>query len=513
MPSDPVIPQTPTAPTAPPENAPTAAPTDAEIEAMFGPRKKRFTGLWDYLRAAYMAGSFGFLLVGFLFIADEVLDLINIRDRHLVFIVPIIGLASLLLGIWKGFAAQSKGAFDTIARIIFILFFGTLLGGLCFILLALIHDAFRPGDMGMGILWMGIAILLFSSSLRFSARARRALKQDPLRIAAPPPPIPGTKLLRAYFWGGLFSATLIMWGISLMILVHRNGIFNIPSSKRAGFVLFIVIISLFIGASRAFPIEFRKHTHYLMRLFINVLCTALGGLFYLALSFPFLAVYDPSERKMAEALSLLAVPMIGLGLWLGRHIENEGLKGRVEAGFWGVLVVIATLYPQSAWVRYAFGSAEGAEALAAELYSNEEYARAASYAETACLRDDYNSCAMAAHIYRMGLGVPASLKRARAIIAESCMEPEDCAALAQRVSFDQTADLFLERACELGDRSSCRLLTTVMLSARCSGKDAFACRELALSSERQSQTWRAREFYQKACQFGDTLSCTHPSLR
>lgn len=538
MSSDPAIPTAPEAPsetpgealTQGPPPAPTAAPapvhiaeapkapaaalpSDAEIEAMFKARKKRPGAAWDYVRAAFMAGSLGFLLVSFLYIADEVIDVYHIRNDDWFVFLPLIVLASLIAGMWRGFAFQSKGAAETIGRIVWLLLFGSLLGFGFFLLLFLVHDVFRPGDVGMGIIWTGLGLLLFLGSLYFSARARKTIAQNPMPAEVRPAPVSGGITLKAYLWAGLFSATLIMWSISLMMLFHRNGIAHLSSSQRPGMMLLAVIFSLLLGASRAFSIEFRKHTNYLVRLAVGVICTALGGLFYLAITFPFIAIYDPSETAVGAALSLLALPMMAMVFWFGRHIENEGRRGRIEAGLWGILMVMPTLYSQSTWVRYALGSAEGAEILAFELYEKEDYARAVSYAETACFRGNYNSCAMAAHIYRMGMGIPASLKRAREMVSEACGEPEDCTSMAERVSFEETADLFFERACELGDRNSCRRLATYMLSRRCSGKDAFACRELAVFSEQQSNTWKAREFYQKACQFGDTASCSHPSLR
>lgn len=499
-----------------PEPQPPAAPSDAEIEAMFKRRWLRNTGIWDVLRAGLLAGSIGFSLVGILYVLDEVFDLIHLRSRHFVVILPAAALLSLLFALWKGFSRKSQGILDVVGRIVWVLITGSLIGAALFLVLALTHDTLRPGDAVMGILWLALGILLVVLSIRSLRRARREVMlhgagQMPVRRAGPN--VPASKKLAAYLWAGLLSATLVMWLVSLMIMVHRNNILHIPSSKRSGLVAISIVLSIILGASRGFPAEFRKHTNILVRAFANVLCTVLGGLFYLALSFPFLVIYNPSERKMAEVLSLVAMPFIALVLWRGRHIETEGRRGRWEAGVWGVLVVLITLYPQSAWLRYALGSGEGASTLAEELYADGEYARAASYAEIACHREEYQSCALAAHIYRMGLGVPASLKRAREIIAEACVEPEDCAALAERVSSEQAGDLFIERACDLGDQRSCWQRTVEMLGRRCAGKDAFACRELAGLNERGPQTWRAREFYQKACQFGDTVSCAHPSLR
>jgi hypothetical protein len=289
-----------------------------------------------------------------------------------------------------------------------------------------------------------------------------------------------------------------------------SDLFEMRGSSGGLLVFLIIAGSVAFAASRGFSRERRSSTSYGQRFFLTLFTGAFAALILGTILLVIGAALEPSDLGASLLFAAPALAIIAAALVLGRGITREGRAGRIEGAAIAAVLVGLCVWPQSAWLRYALGSAEGSRTLALEHHAHEDYARAAVFAEAACERGDAPSCVMAAQIYQAGRGVPSSPKRARELMGGACRTPEECAELTPEVTLPGGGEMLLARRCELGERVACTQSRRDMLTRRCDGRDAFACRALAALLAEISPSTDVGPLYKKACTFGDADACKMP---
>jgi hypothetical protein len=280
--------------------------------------------------------------------------------------------------------------------------------------------------------------------------------------------------------------------------------------------LLLILGVVALAASRGFPLAMRRSISLTRRVFLTLACAVPPTLFLFGAAVVVVEGFDLSKRSFFPLALVVTLSLIALSLIRGRGLFREGRAAKIEGAALALALAGVSLWPESAWLRYALGSAEGSRALALDHYERGEHERAAVFAAVACERGDAECCVLAAYIHKIGLGGPVASSHIRDLMEMACVEADDCMWLAKRTSIGgtSTSDLLVERACELGDRGACDAARRFTLSRRCDGRDAFACNALAsILQERQGATSEVRELYRKACSLGDSAACANPALR
>ncbi|NUQ73252.1 MAG: sel1 repeat family protein [Polyangiaceae bacterium] len=467
------------------------------IQKTQNPRGSFWRGVVDFLRAAMFGASFVTTLLGVFILLDK--ERIFDFDKNPVIGVGVMAIAPLALAVLRGFPAPARGLKRIAGRTLGTALLGGLLFGAQLLGLILLDDAMRMNDRetAMAALFGGLALFAVSW-LRVRSARKRLLLPEPAPLVVERRPGP-------YFWAGGLAAGMLGWLLATALAFDASDLLGF-SLDDAGPLFFILgVASVIFGASRGFSIELRRGLPFGSRFFLTLICSLLAGLGLFVLIMPVGMLTEPSKLGTAVLITLPSMALMGAALWRGRRIAGEGRRGRLEAGALAAAVVLLTLWPQSAWMRYALGSAGGAKALSMEHFEREDYTRAATFAAVACERGDTESCVMAAHIHRTGLGVPSSLKQAARLVGRACRSPERCAELAEDTSLQGSRDLLFARACELGDRKACLRGRREALSRRCKAGDAFGCRALAETFDDNPS--QKSVLYGIACELGDTSAC------
>jgi hypothetical protein len=305
------------------------------------------------------------------------------------------------------------------------------------------------------------------------------------------------------------------WILGTIFALELHGIYRVRSSIQLSVVLAALAFSVGFAALRGFPARLRPSLTWGGRIFLPLLFGVLAGLVLLFVLAIVQAVATPGAKTIDVLLILFSLTMIGVALWKARDPRLEGRFGRAEMIVLATLLVGGSAWPQSAWLRYALGSAEGARTLAEEHWRHEEYERAAVFYQAACERDDPDACAKAASMSQAGLGSPASGRRARELIAQSCGDAEECESMALEQTSRTTKEMLLSRACDLGGKNACDRVTRIVLGTRCDNGDAYACSTLAEQaiSTPAASPYSAADLWQKACNFGDRRACERAGIR
>jgi hypothetical protein len=456
-----------------------------------------WTGVVDFLRAGMFGGSFTTVLLGIFILLDK--ERIFDFDRSPVIGVGIMVIAPLALAVSRGFPTPARGLERVIGRTLGVALSGGLLFGLQLLLLIYLDGELRLKDRETSMFAILGGLALYAVTW---LRVRRARRRHVVPALAP---VVVERRGGPYLWAGGLAAGMLAWIIATLIAFEASDLLWFRLDK-AGMLFFLLgLASVAFGASRGFSTELRRGMPFGTRFFMTLVCALVAGLGLFLVILPIGMIFEPSKLGTAVLVSVVAAALMGAALWRGRGIASEGRRGRVEVGVLGAALALLTLWPQSAWMRYALGSADGAQALATEHFEREDYARAATFAAVACERGDTGSCVMAAHIHRMGLGVPSSLQQARRLVGRACRSSESCSELADGVDLAGSRDLLLARACELGDRKACLRGQREALSRRCKAGDAFGCRTLGDTFD-DNPSQRSM-LYGMACSLGDTSAC------
>jgi hypothetical protein len=484
---------------APPRAPPVAAPFAPAPEPP--PPDSRMSAFVQLLWASFLGASAVLMILGIIITLDKarIIDF----DDHIAIGLGTMIVLPVILAMTVGFQKPARGISRIIGRILGVTFMGGLLFGGLALLLAYLDDAFGLSNREVADLAIAGGLALTVIGIVRARRARRSRPAEP-RIET----MTGERKAAPYLWAGAFAAAILMWCFAMIIALEAAHLFNMGSSATGPLMLLLGAFAVILAASRAYPRHLRIAVPFGSRFFLTLVAGALAGLMIVISLIPIVAAFNPTKGGMATITAVYAIALIAAALVRGRGILREARSGRVEGLVIAAALIGLFMWPQSAWLRYALGSAEGSRVLAIAHYKREEYARAAVFAETACDRGDARSCAMAAELYKLGLGVPTSLQRARDLVASACRSPEVCLRLANDVPFPASRDLLLSRACELGDRGACARARRDMLSRRCDSRDAFACRALvSFAEETGDRSLDVRSLYEKACAFGDTTAC------
>lgn len=469
-----------------------------------GGMRAALRGLADSLWAGLLGASFGMTGLGLLLLLARA-GLISLRDDRDVLLFGGLGLLSLMVTLTRGFRAPARGVGRLLGRAAGALVAGGVIFAAQFALLLVIADLFHINDREISVVILVTGIPLVIALLR---RARRLARREP---AVDAPMARGDTRITPYLWAGLFGAALFGWFVGVVISFDSEGLLPIGASKLDSLVLVGAMACVVIASSRAFPREIRASVSLFKLLFLTVFFGALTAVLLALVLFGVEVVLRLGRDGMMPLVIALAIPLIALALVKGRDILAEGTRGRIEAGVFCVLLVGLGTWPQSPWLRYAFGSAEGSRKLADDHYRRNDHARASVFFDVACERGDAQACLMGAHLHASGLGTRPSPKRARELIGLACREAEECMELLNES--DRRApshDLLLTRACELGSKQACTDMRRKTLEGRCEYRDAYACREMAgllRGENRNSSDYAAQVYLRRACEYGDRTAC------
>lgn len=474
--------------------APVKAP---EAPEPVKPRGSFWTGLVDFLRAAMFGASFAIVFLGVFILLDveRILDF----DRNPVLGIGVTVIVPLALAVRRGFPVPARGLKRVLGRTLGVALLGVLLFGVQFVLLVEADKELRLNDRETSMLAVLGGLALFTVTW---LRVRRARRKHAVPEVAP---VVVERRGGPYLWAGGLAAGMLAWIIATLIAFEASDLLWFRLDYEGMLFFLLGLASVAFGASRGFSTELRRGMPFGTRFFMTLVCGLVAELGLSLVILPIGMIFEPSKLGMAALITVVAVALMGAALWRGRGVASEGRRGRVEVGVLGAALALLTLWPQSAWMRYALGSADGAQALATEHFEREDYARAATFAAVACERGDAGSCVMAAHIHRMGLGVPSSLQQAKRLVGRACRSSESCSELADGVELAGSRDLLFARACELGDRKACLRAQREPLNRRCKAGDAFGCRALADTFD-DNPSHRSM-LYSMACSLGDTSAC------
>jgi hypothetical protein len=461
------------------------------------PQSSFWRGVVDFLRAGMFGGSFTTVLLGIFILLDK--ERVFDFDKNPVIGVGIMVIAPIALAVRRGFPTPARGLKRVLGRTLGVALTGGLLFGLQLLLLMLLDDAFRLNDRETSAFATLGGLSIYAVTWLFVRRARQQRSVPELV------PVVVERRGGPYFWAGGLAAGMLAWIIATLIAFEASDLLWFRLDNGGMLFLLLGVASVAFGASRGFSTELRRGLPFGTRFFMTLVCALLAGLGIFLVVLPLGLIFEPGKLAASVLITVVAAALMGAALWRGRGIASEGRRGRVEVGVLGAALTLLTLWPQSAWMRYALGSADGAQALATEHFEREDYARAATFAAVACERGDRGSCVMAAHIHRMGLGVPSSLQQAKRLVGRACRSQESCSELADGVDLAGSRDLLFARACELGDRKACLKGQREALSRRCKAGDAFGCRSLGdMFDDNPSQR---STLYRMACSLGDTSAC------
>lgn len=467
------------------------------------PRGSFWRGLVDFLRAAMFGASFVTTLLGMFILLDK--ERIFDFDRNLVIGIGTMVIAPLALAVGRGFPARAQGLKRAVGRTLGVALLGGLLFGGQLLLLILLDDALRMNDRETAMVALLGGLALFAVTWLRVNRARRK------RLVPEAAPMVVERRPGPYFWAGGLAAGMLGWMMATALAFDASDLLWFDLDNAGPLFFLIGLVCVAFGASRGFSAELRRGLPFGSRYFLTLICSLLAGLGLFGVILPVGMIFEPSKLGTAVLITVPSMALMGAALWRGRKVASEGRRGRIEAFVMAAALVLLTLWPQSAWMRYALGSADGAQTLATEHFEREDFARAATFAAVACERGNTGSCVMAAHIHRAGLGVPSSLQQARRLVGRACRSPESCSELADDTSLAGSRDLLFTRACELGDRKACLRGRREALSRQCKAGDAFGCRALADTFEDNPSQKSA--LYGIACSLGDASACPKKPAR
>ncbi|HZF50671.1 MAG TPA: hypothetical protein VE093_18560 [Polyangiaceae bacterium] len=481
------------------EAAPSPESPKEEREAE-EPRRSIGRSILDFFRAGMLGSSLTTALLWMFVLLDK--ERIFDFDRNLGIGIGTTVVASIALAITRGFPARARGAKRIAGRALGVTLTGGLLfGGQLFLLIALAE--------GFGLNEREIATIALPGGLALLAVTWLRVRTARQKLSRPEPaPVVVERRAGPYFWAGGLAAGMMIWLVATLIAFETSDLLSFRLDNVGPLFFLLGVACVAFGASRGFSAELRRGLSFGSRFFLTLICSLFAGLGLFLVILPLGMIFEPGKLGTALLITVLAVALMGAALVRGRMIAAEGRRGRVEVGALAAAVALLTLWPQSAWMRYALGSAEGARALAEEHFERQDYARAATFAAAACDRDDAEACVMAAHVHQAGLGVPSNLQQAKRLVARSCRSQEACSELADNLMREQGRELVLARACELGDRRACLRRERRALGSQCYAGDAFACRALAETFQNTPDYADQRStFYGRACALGDQSAC------
>jgi len=163
--------------------------------------------------------------------------------------------------------------------------------------------------------------------------------------------------------------------------------------------------------------------------------------------------------------------------------------------------------------------------------TKKSYYSAALYFQKSCNNGIGAGCNDLGYMYEHGKYVKGDLREAMSLYADACDmgESSGCNNLAhlhEKANRIQTAKQYYNRACDLGDTPSCNRLESVLgnkireikgdvelkeaLNAcRVSTQGGTMCYRVGLYYEKEEENDKAREYFEKACDRGQSQSCKH----
>lgn len=481
---------------APGGKAPTT-PVSASNELDY-PIPLRGPGVAGHVLAGALGAGVAIVFFSLLWLLDATKTWHVFRDSNLV---PIFAL-DLALGIAAalrfGFRERAPRASALLLRGL-----GALLPGVA-IWAALLFVTIGAGDAaGQHLDESGMAAVFFAMGFALAAiaglRVRRAPKAPPPRRA----PFTDDSRSVPLLWAGVLGGGLVVW-VFAMVATYDHEVARIRGGSQALLLMGGVLGAAALASARGYAAGVRERISRGRRIAGAVGFGFLAACALALLLGMFGAIVSPRTSNMLIGVLVVSLAAVALGLG-GVHVLVPRKRGRLrEAGVTAGLLAVASLYPESEWMRYALGSERAAFALASEHFEDGDYELAARYFEIACERGNDLACMRASSQYDAGIGVTADAKRADRLLRLSCDDPGTCVELSSAAGDARTKERGAKRACDLDPAHYCARYRMVVLGDACSERDVFACRDLARLNEGNGS---ARLFYQKACSLGDADSC------
>ncbi|HLM73673.1 MAG TPA: hypothetical protein VK459_13300, partial [Polyangiaceae bacterium] len=313
------------------------------------PRGSFWTGVVDFLRAAMFGASFAIAVLGVFILLDveRILDF----DRNPVIGIGVAVIVPLALAVRRGFPVPARGLKRVLGRTLGVALLGVLLFGVQFFLLVEADKELHLNDRETSMFAVLGGLALFTVTW---LRVRRARRKHAVPEVAP---VVVERRGGPYLWAGSLAAGMLAWIIATLIAFEASDLLWFRLDKAEMLFFLLGLASVAFGASRGFSTELRRGMPFGTRFFMTLVCALVAELGLSLVILPIGMIFEPSKLGAAALITVVAVALMGAALWRGRGVASEGRRGRVEVGVLGAALALLTLWPQSAWMRYALGSA------------------------------------------------------------------------------------------------------------------------------------------------------------